>query len=278
MLTETAYGKSGIRLVQVRRDGERHTIADLTIAVRFEGDYDRSYVAGDNAAVLPTDTMKNTVYALAARGPVGEPEAFGLALARHFLARNPPLARIRVDLVEHPWVRIAQDGRPHGHAFLRRGPDTRTARVVLDRERSQVDAGIADLVVLKSAHSAFSGFLRDEYTTLADTRDRLLATSLTATWTYDPLPDDCGAAWHHVRQALLDGFAEHDSESVQHTLHAMGRAAVAAVPEVARVHLVMPNRHHLPVDLTPIGIDTRHEVFVATDAPSGLIEGTVTRE
>lgn len=277
MLSDTAYGKSGIRLVQVVRHGDRHELSDLTVSVRFQGDYDDSYIEGDNSGVLPTETMKNTVYALAARGAVGEPEAFGLALARHFLERNPPLRRVRVDLTAHPWVGIVVDGREHGQAFMRRGPDSRLARIELDRERARVWAGLGDLVMLKSSHSAFSGFLRDEYTTLEDTRDRLLATSLTATWTYDPVPDDFGRVWRRVRQTLLEAFAGHHSESVQHTLHAVGQAVVDAVPDVARVHLVMPNRHHVPVDLSPLGLENRNEIFVPTDEPFGLIEAAITR-
>jgi urate oxidase len=277
MLADTAYGKSGVRLVQVIRNAGRHELNDLTVAIRFEGGYDRTYLDGDNSAVLPTDTMKNTVYALASRGPVAPPEAFGLALARHFLDRNPPLHRVRIDLTAHAWARLTVNGREQGQAFMRRGPETRSARVEMDRDETRVSAGIADLVILKSSQSAFAGFLRDEYTTLADTRDRLLATSLTATWQYAAPDADFLSAWGRVRDALVEAFAVHDSESVQHTLHAMGQAVLDRVPEVARLHLVMPNRHHLPVDLSPFGLENRNEIFVATEEPYGLIEATVSR-
>ena len=176
MLVDAAYGKSKIRLVQVRRGGNRHTLRDLTVGVRFEGDYEASYADGDNRDVLPTDTMKNTVYALAAREPVTDPEAFGLRLALHFLDRNPRLRRVRIDLVEHPWRSIEIGGRPHGQSFMRRGPDVRTATIKASRDRISVSAGIRRLLILKSSHSAFAGFPRDEFTTLPETRDRLLAT------------------------------------------------------------------------------------------------------
>src|SRR5688572_4072782 len=165
MLADTSYGKSGVRLVQVIRRGDRHDLRDLTVAVRFEGRYDASYVDGDNSAVLPTDTMKNTVYALAAREPAGEPEAFGARLARHFLDRNPRLARVRIDLTEHLWGRIRRGDREHGQAFVRTAPEARTATIRAQRTRMVVGGGIAGLVILKSAHSAFEGFPRDEYTT-----------------------------------------------------------------------------------------------------------------
>lgn len=277
MLADTAYGKSGIRLVQVMRHGERHDVRDLTVAIRFEGDYDASYADGDNSDVLPTDTMKNTVYALAAGGQVEDPETLGLELAGHFIERNPRLRKVTIDMTEHIWARIAVGGREHGQAFMRRGPETRTATVSVDRARTIVSAGVADLLILKSSHSAFSGFPRDEFTTLPDTRDRLLATSLTSTWSYDDIDVPFGTVWHGVRSALLESFAVHDSESVQHTLHAMGRAVLGSVPAVSSIRLVMPNRHHLPVDLSSLGLANRNEIFVATTEPYGLIEATVRR-
>jgi urate oxidase len=277
MLAQSSYGKSRVRLVQLLRRGDRHDLRDLTVSIRFEGEFDESYTDGDNRAVLPTDTMKNTVYALAARDPVRQPETFGLTLARHFLHRNPRLRRVRVDLTEHLWGRIARGEREHGHAFVRTGPETRTAAVNVHRKRTTVGAGIADLVILKSANSAFAGFPRDEYTTLPETRDRLLATSLTATWRYSDTDIDFGSAWHGIRATLLDVFAEHQSESVQHTLYAMGQTVLDTISDVTAIRLVMPNRHHLPVDLSRFGLENRNEIFVATEEPHGLIEATLVR-
>ena len=277
MLRDTAYGKSRVRLVQLTRRTDRHELCDLTIAIRFQGDYDESYTAGDNSAVLPTDTMKNTVYALAAGGRVRNPETFGLLLARHFLDRNPRLQRVRIDLVEHAWGRIASGDREHGQAFVRQGPETRTATIEGDRGQTTVDAGVADLVILKSSHSAFAGFVRDEYTTLPETDDRLFATSLTATWRYRDPDVSFDTAWRAVHRTLLETFAEHRSASVQHTLHAMGQAVIDHVDEVSAIHLVMPNKHHLPVDLTRFGLENRNEIFVPTDEPHGLIEATIVR-
>ena len=276
-LSQTSYGKSRIRLVQVSRRGDRHDLRDLTVAVRFEGDYDTSYTEGDNSDVLPTDTMKNTVYALAARERVREPESFGVALGRHFLDRNPRLRRVQVEIVEHGWGHIAVGDREHGQAFVRRGPETRTARVITDAEHVAVTSGVADLVILKSSHSAFAGFPRDEFTTLLETNDRLLATSLTSHWTYRNEEVNFGPGWRAVRAALLEAFANHDSLSVQHTLHAMGQAVLDTVDAVQKITLVMPNRHHLPVDLSKFGLEDRNEIFVATEEPHGLIEATLSR-
>jgi urate oxidase len=275
MLAETAYGKCGVRLVQVVRPGDRHALKDLTVGVRFEGEYDASY-AGDNSDVLPTETMKNTVYALAARRRIDEPETFALMLAEHFLDGNPHLRRVTIDITEHPWARVMVGEKEHDHAFVRQGCENRTAQVRCDRQEAQIRAGIAGLLVLKTAGSAFAGFMRDGFTTLKETRDRVLATSLTATWRYDA-GTAYGPAWHAVRRTLLETFAGHQSESVQHTLHAMGRAVLDTLPDIADIHIVMPNRHHIPVDLEPFGLENRNEIFVATDAPYGLIEATLRR-
>jgi urate oxidase len=277
MLLESAYGKSRVRLVQLARCDDRHDLRDLTVAIRFQGQYDESYTAGDNSGVLPTDTMKNTVYALAAASPPAQPEMFGLALANHFLDRNPRLERVRIDMTERPWARIRSSGRDDPHAFVGRGPDTRSARVVVDGKTATVSGGVADLLVLKSSRSAFTGFIQDDLTTLPETRDRILATSLTATWRYGHTDVDFGLAWGIVRQTLLESFAAHDSASVQHTMYAMGEAVLARLPDVADIHLVMPNKHHLPVDLSPFGLENRNEIFVATDEPFGLIEATIAR-
>jgi urate oxidase len=276
-LSRTSYGKSRIRLVQVSRRGDRHEVRDLTVAIAFEGDYDTSYTEGDNRDVLPTDTMKNTVYALAARDGAGEPETFGAILGRHFIGHNPKLARVSVDLIDHGWSHIADGAREHGQAFVRRGPEVRTARVVTDRTNVAVTAGITDLIIMKTSRSAFADFPRDEFTTLPETRDRLLATALTAAWSYSESDVEFGAVFRTVRSSLLDAFARHDSLSVQHTLYAMAEVVLETIDVVHDISLEMPNRHHLPIDLTRFGMENRNEIFVATEEPFGLIKATLSR-
>ena len=270
-LAENAYGKQAVRLVTVRRLPDRHELKDVTVAVRFEGDFAAAYTDGDNGGVLPTDTMKNTVYALAAGHPFDDIENFGLFLTDHFIANNPRAARVQVDLTEHPWEPFETSGT----TFRQSGSERRTAQVTRDREEIKVLSGLDNLVVMKTARSAFEGFPRDRYTTLPETADRLLATAVRATWRYSR-PDIPFGLWHQVRRVLLETFAEHDSRSVQHTLYAMGEAVVRAL-DVEEIHLAMPNRHHIPVDLRPLGMENRNEIFVATPEPYGLIEGTVRR-
>jgi urate oxidase len=270
-LAENSYGKQAVRLVTVHRFPDRHELKDVTVAVGFEGDFAAAYTDGDNRGVLPTDTMKNTVYALAAGHPFDNIEDFGLLLTDHFLANNPRASRVRVDLAEHPWEPIETSGT----AFRQPGGERRTAQVTRDREGIKVLSGLENLVVMKTAKSAFEGFPRDGYTTLPETSDRLLATAVRATWRYSR-PDVPFGLWHQVRRVLLETFAEHDSRSVQHTLYAMGEAVVRTL-DVEEIHLAMPNRHHIPVDLRPFGLENRNEIFVAATEPYGLIEGTVRR-
>jgi urate oxidase len=270
MLSWNRYGKSRIRLVKVDRASEPHRLVDLTIDVQLEGAFDRVYTDGDNSACLPTDTMKNTVYAFARRHAISHVESFLCTLADHF-GGKPGVTRVRVSAAEQPWARLANQ------AFVHASPEQWTAAVTRTGTETDVVSGITGLVVLKTTDSAFAGFPRDEFTTLPETRDRILATSVTATWRYCRQATDFGVR-ERVRAALLDTFASHSSESVQHTLDAMGRAALAAAPDVAEITLTLPNRHHLLVDLAPFGLDNPNEVFVATDQPFGLIEATLRRQ
>lgn len=272
-----SYGKSRVRLVKLVRHGDRHDVKDLTVAVRLEGDFEEAHVVGDNRKILPTDTMKNTVYALAAGVRLDQIEPFGITLANHFMRANPQVSRARIEIAERIWARLPVGGRPHDHAFIDPGSERRTAVVTSNGERVSVVAGIEGLSILKTTGSAFAGFLKDPFTTLRETRDRILATSLSARWTYLRPEVTFGPYWLGVRQALLDTFAVHESESVQHTLYVMADAVLSAYEEIAEITLTLPNRHHLPVDLTPFGLENRSEIFVATDEPQGLIEATVSR-
>ncbi|HYG62049.1 MAG TPA: urate oxidase [Thermoanaerobaculia bacterium] len=275
-LVDNSYGKQSVRLVTVRRGAERHVLKDVTAAIRFEGDFTAAYTEGDNREVLPTDTMKNTVYALAAQHPFEDIEDFGLALTDHLLESSPRASAVRVELDEHLWEPIEAGGTPHPHGFRKAGSERRTAVVTRDRHGARVLAGLEGLVVMKTAKSAFEGFPRDRYTTLRETSDRLLATAVRATWRYSRPYVAFGRLWQEVRRVLLESFAAHDSLSVQHTLYAMGEAVLETV-DIEEIHIAMPNLHHLPVDLTPLGLENRNEIFVATAEPYGLIEATLRR-
>ena len=276
-LVANNYGKSGIRLLRLSRSGQRHEIKDVTVDIQFEGDFGAVHIQGHNSAVLPTDTMKNTVYALAARQPVGEIEQFGMRLVSHFLTGNPQVSKVTVHIEEHLWSRIAADSKPHPTAFVSGGNELRTARVIGTREETLISGGLDHLMVLRSAGSAFTGFIKDAYTTLAETRDRIFATMIKAEWIYPVSDASFGSCWKAIRKALVETFAIHESESVQHTLYKMAESALECCDQICEIRLSMPNKHHLAFDLSRVGMEDHGEVFVPTNEPYGLIKATVRR-
>ena len=273
ILAANSYGKSRVRMIKVARHAGLHDLADLTIDIRFEGDFETAHTAGDNSRILPTDTMKNTVYALAMDGPeVEQIEEFALRLARYFLDRNPQVTRVGIDIAERLWNRLAP------YAFSA-GGERRTCAVEAGREASAVVSGIDNLVVLKTTGSAFEGFIRDRYTTLRETSDRILATAVRATWTYARPDAAYGPSWVGVRRILLETFAAHDSRSVQHTAYAMGEAVLASYDGmIDEIRLRMPNQHCLLVDLAPFGLANDNRIFQPVDEPHGLIEVTLKKD
>jgi urate oxidase len=278
VLGQNNYGKSRVRVVRVARHPDRHDITDLTVDVALEGDFAAAHVRGDNSGMLATDTMRNTVYALAHGHSVDDVERFGMRLVERFVAAGPSVTRARIHVVEHPWARLeATGGRPHEHAFQRAGGGDRVATVSGDGARFEIEAGIDGLVVLKTTGSGWEGYLRDEYTSLAETDDRIMATEITARWSYRDTDIDFTAAWQAVRRVVLEAFGDHYSPSVQFTLHRMGEAVLEARPEVERISFSLPNKHHLLYDLSRFGLENDHEIFHATEEPYGLIEGTVER-
>lgn len=279
VLGPNQYGKAEIRLVRVYRDTARHEIRDLLVSTSLRGRFEAAHVAGDQSAVLTTDAQKNTVYAFAKEHGVGLIEDFALRLARHFVADVDPVTGARVDVEEYPWDRIEVDGRGHDHSFVRSGQGVRTTTVTVDPGGTvHVVSGLKDLTVLKSTGSEFRDFLRDRYTTLADTTDRILATSLVARWRYRSAGEDWAQANSAIRATLLERFATTHSRALQHTLWEMGRGVLEARPEIVEVGLSAPNKHHFQVDLEPFGLANPNEVFFASDRPYGLIEATVQRD
>jgi len=274
-LCENNYGKQRVRILQVARHPERHDIKELTLGIRLEGDFESAHSKGDNRKVLPTDTMKNTVYALAKAHPIESPEEFSLRLAEHFLARNPQVSRVRIEAGEILWTRLALEGKPDPHTFTGSSTEKRIAALAATRNEKTLHAGIEGLVVLKTTDSAFENFLKDEYTTLKEDRNRILATSVRATWLYKEMSVEFDSTWHGVRQGLLETFAGHDSESLQHTLFAMGEAVLKKFPSIQEIHLSLPNKHYNLVDLSHFKMENPKEVFLPTDEPHGLIEATV---
>jgi urate oxidase len=280
VLSQAGYGKCEVRLVKVSRRSGGHDLRDLTVDVGLAGDFDVAYTEGDNTGLLATDTMRNVVYALASEHPIEDIETFAERLVVHFLAAAPGVTRARVNIVEHPWARLEVRGQPHEHAFQRASGGDRVATVAGDGGGAagvDIQAGIDDLLVLRTTGSGWAGFLRDRYTSLPDTSDRILATVISARWSYRRRDIAFEGSWFGVRQTILEAFCDHYSPSVQFTLHHMGEAVLEARPEVERISFSLPNKHHLLFDLGRFGLENENEIFHATDEPYGLIEGTVER-
>jgi len=277
VLGANQYGKAEVRLVRITRDTDRHEIEDLNVTSQLRGDFEAAHIEGDNAHVVATDTQKNTVYAFAKDG-VGAPEDFLLRLGQHFVDDFEWVSGGRWAAEKYSWDRILVKGEGHDHAFVRGGTETRTAVVTLDNGTASVIAGVQDLAVLKSTGSEFTGFPRDQYTTLKEATDRILATSVTARWRYNALGLDYDEVFAGVRETMLEAFATTHSLALQQSLFQMGKAVLEAHPEIDEIKFSMPNIHNFLVDLSPFGLDNPGEVFFASDRPYGLIEATVQRE
>ena len=281
VLGPTRYGKAEVRIVHVSRNGAEHAIKDLAVSVALCGDQADTHLTGDNAKVLTTDAQKNAVYALARRHGVATAEEFALLLTRHFLTTCPYIGHARIAVEEYAWDRIP--GAESRHSFVRGGREVRTVLVHADADgRCTVVSGLKDLVLLNTANSEFHGFYKDEYTTLAETADRVLATAVDARWRHtesaEAAPDaDWDKSYARARAALMTAFADTHSLSLQQTLYAMGERLLSQDDRIAEVRLVLPNRHHFAVDLAPFGLTNENEVFYAADRPYGLIEGTLGR-
>jgi urate oxidase len=270
------YGKARVRVLKVLRDGATHRIKDISVATLLEGDFASSYTSGDNSKVVPTDTIKNTINVLAKQHLADEIERFAIVLGNHFL-RYPQVHEARIDISERNWERMEINGRPHPHSFQGGGESRMFTRVIRTRELQILQSGIRDLLILKSTGSGFENYPKDEFTTLRETADRILATSFSATWTFEKLPKICREANASILSAMLKAFAENYSPSAQNTLFQMGAAALAACTEISKIDLAMPNKHCLLIDLLPFGLENKSEVFVPTDEPHGEIEATVAK-
>ena len=280
-LGHNQYGKAETHVVRVFRDSDPHEIVDYNVSVALVGDFTDVHLTGDNRKCLTTDATKNTVnsFAKEAGDAVRQPESFGMALARHFVADVSQVERTRVQIEAFPWERLTADGGPHPHAFSRRGSYVRTVTVTDDNQGSpHVVSGVRDLIVLKTTDSEFHTFYEEKYTTLQPTDDRIMATSVTAQWLHTDTDQDWGKSYDQVLATLAGTFAGHYSYALQQTMYAMGEAIINEQPEIAEIRFSLPNKHHFWIDLSAFGVENDNEVFHADDRPYGYIEGTVRRD
>jgi len=277
-LGSNRYGKHRVRLSRITRHGDRHDFNEWSVNVLLEGDFESSFTEADNSKVLPTDTMKNTVYYIARGSKATTIEEFAMELGDYLLANNAQVSGVKVEIKERTWERMVLDGKAEDTTFKLGGPEMHTVRAVRDRDREwSIRSGVDGLTILKTTRSAFTGYIKDKLTTLKPATDRIFGTCATVTWEYALLKQDFANVRANVVESLLREFAGHDSLSVQHTLFDMGKAALDAVPEIARIELTMPNLHHLLADLSPFGLDNPNHIFVPIDEPHGYIEAMVER-
>src|SRR5438309_5622813 len=276
-LASHRYGKARVRVLKILRAEDRQSIKEIDVAAMLEGEFESSYTKGDNTKVVPTDTIKNTINVLAKEKLGEEIEPFAIALGQHFLERYKQIRSANIDISERDWRRMEIDGKPHPHSFVAGSEAKMFTRVVCTRDSNSVDSGIRDFVILKSTGSGFEKYPKDEFTTLPETADRILATSFSATWAFAKSPSSYRDQNDKIIAAMLKVFANNFSPSAQTTLFQMGEAALAACPEISHVDLVMPNKHYLLIDLSPFGLKNQNEVFTPTDAPHGQIEASVSR-
>lgn len=272
------YGKAKVRVLKILREGSVHRIKDIDVTALLQGDFAASYTSGDNTKVVATDTIKNTINILSKQNLGDEIEKFAVFLGEHFLKKYAQVHGAKIDIFERNWQRMEIDGKHHPHSFVAGGEARMFARVTCSRDSQTVQSGIRDLLILKSTGSGFEKYPRDEFTTLPETADRILATSFSATWTFKKLPENCREANDAILAAMLKVFAENYSPSAQTTLFQMGEAALATCQNISHVDLAMPNKHCLLIDLSRFGLENKNEVFVPTDEPHGQIEASVARD
>ena len=278
-LAENRYGKSRVRLMKVTRSPKGNELREWTVQVLLTGDFDTVHYEGDNSKILPTDTMKNTVYSVARKSSAISMEDFAKELIDFLLGRNPQVSSVSVTVEGTMWKRLTVDGKPHPTSFMRGSGEVQTTTVSRGRaDGFSIQSGLKNLIVMKTADSGFEGYIMDDLTTLKETSDRLFCTALTAEWRYTVQTLAFDAMRTALREAMLKTFANHKSKSVQETLYAMGRSALERVAEADQIDLVMPNKHCLLVDLSRFGQDNPNEIFVPTDEPAGHIEARVRRK
>lgn len=278
VLGQNNYGKTEVRVLKVNRETERHEIWDLDVRVALQGDFEAAHTEGDNTGLLATDTMRNTVYGLAKDRLTGSVEDFGLALVDHFLEAGPTVTSCWVQFAQAQWGRMEVDGQPHEHSFVR-GRGEHRAEVWGDENGERwVKAGIGDVHILKTTNSGWEGFLRERFTTLPETDDRILSTIVTSKWEYNTLEVDFNETWRGVRDQVFTTFTDHYSPSMQNTLYRMGEAVLKRFLEIERIWFSFPNVHYILYDLERFGMENDNEIYHATQDPYGHIEGWVERQ
>jgi len=200
-----------------------------------------------------------------------------------------------MDIDEFEWERIRVDGKEHNHAFQKSLSGVRFTSVRVPRNGTvTITSGFKDLQVMKTTQSGFEGFIRDQFTTLAETRDRVVCTKIQCSWVFtNPEanwkslkgPKGFTHIYKEIKQICLNVFAGNPvtgsySASVQQTIYQIGEAIIEKFADVEKVSFVLPNIHYYYVDFNQFKVDLQNkgEVFHTFDGAAGHIEGTVERK
>ena len=276
-LHSSTYGKGRVRIARVHRDGDHNEIRELTVQTMLEGDFAGAYTNGDNRTSIATDTIKNITNIVARENLDAGIESYAHSLATRFLDRYPQVTTATVTCHETKWLRATIAGRPHPHSFLLDPNGKPYAKVIASRDQVRTTSGITGFTFMKTTQSGWVAYHTDAYTTLKETTDRIAATAMDATWNWNAPPADYAATNAQILGTLLDVFATTYSKGVQDSLYRMGEAALAATPELETITMACPNKHYLPIDLSPFNLSSDNTVFTPTDEPHGQIECTVAR-
>lgn len=277
-LVSNTYGKGRVRVMRIKKDGPTHEVRELTVKAMLTGGFAGAFTDKDNSAVVSTDTVKNVVNIVARENLALDTEDFVAAVAQRFLDRYPQVETATVTAYETKWVRMTVGGAPHPHSFVLDNNGQPYARVTASREGAAITSGLSGFTFMKTTASGWADYYMDPYTTIKETRDRMCATAMEASWRWSSKPADYSAANALILSTMLDVFASTYSDSVQDSLYRMGTAALAAVPEIIDISLACPNKHYLLMNLEAFGLDNDNAVFLPTDEPHGQIECTIGRD
>jgi len=261
-LISNTYGKGRVRVMRIKKDGPAQEVREINVKAMLTGGFAAAFTQHDNTAVVSTDTVKNVINIVARENLGLDSEEFCQAVAARFLERYPQVETVTVTGLETKWIRMTINGEPHPHSFTLDKNGQPYSRVFSTRAETKIVSGISGFTFMKSTESGWDHYYKDDYTTIAETRDRMCATAMDASWRWGSKPADYSAANAKILSTMLEVFATTYSESVQDSLYRMGSAALAAVPEIIDISLACPNIHYLLINLQPFGLSNENVVVL----------------
>jgi urate oxidase / 2-oxo-4-hydroxy-4-carboxy-5-ureidoimidazoline decarboxylase len=235
------YGKSDVIVYRLNRDGiatEGHLpVFGANVTMLLYGDaFWPTYTAGDNTGLVATDSMKNFIQRETLNFAGSDLQTYCRFLAEKFINTYPQTEGIQVRAMEIPYTGVV-DGSV---AFAPCGPERAMAQVELRQGGEVLEArsGIHGFRLLRLGGSAFTGFVRDQYTTLPEIHNRPLHMWLDVDW----LCSQPAVLTACVRQMVHSMFHSFESGSIQQVIYQIGTKMLAELPAVTEVRLEANNR------------------------------------